>query len=148
MTQIPRVKLTLNKYMTTWEGKVLRYLHDYHPSKKSAANMVMELSLAAWLPSTMRNEGISEDECTAAALYSVQFLLSQACAIKNEFGLPNVEMQGLVGEKVDSSYVGAVSSSKPIQEQYEDIQENDLEEDDDKSFDLLDLPSIDAGFRT
>lgn len=143
MAQIPRVKLTLNKYMTTWEGKVLRYLHDHHPSKKGAANMVMELSLANWLPSTMRNEGASEDECREAALYSVQFLLSQACAIKNEFNLPNIEMQGFVGEKGGGNYIAVASTKEPVEEP--DIKEDDWEDDDSEMFDV---PDIDAGFRS
>lgn len=145
MTQIPRVKLTLNKYMTTWEGKVLRYLHDHHPSKKGASNMVMELSLANWLPSTMRNEGASEEECREAALYSVQFLLSQACAIKNEFNLPNVEMQGFVGEKGGGNYIAVASSNNVLLEE-PDIN-NEREWDDDDDDEMLDVPNVDAGFR-
>lgn len=143
MAQIPRVKLTLNKYMTTWEGKVLRYLHDHHPSKKGAANMVMELSLANWLPSTMRNEGASEDECREAALYSVQFLLSQACAIKNEFNLPNVEMQGFVGEKGGGNYIAVASTNAP---ENLNTEEDEWEDDDDSE--MFDVPDIDAGFRS
>ncbi|NJN07492.1 MAG: hypothetical protein HC815_05695 [Richelia sp. RM1_1_1] len=139
MTQIPRVKLTLNKYMTTWEGKVLRYLHDSHPSKKSAGNMVMELSLAAWLPYVMRNEGASEAECREAASYSARFLLSQACAIANEFDLPKVEMQGLLGGSSVS-----VTDNVTYSEQT-DVEEQDEEEEDDI---MVSFPSLDAGFRT
>lgn len=149
-TQIPRVKLTLNKYTTTWEGKVLRYLHDRHPSKKTASSMVMELALAAHLPYVMQEEGASDFECEEAAFYSVQFLLSQACAIRNKFNLPNIEMQGFIGDKVSNSYVAvsskATTEAVTIEQARVGEEEYEYEEEDDDE--MLELPNIDAGFRT
>lgn len=148
--QIPRVKLTLNKYISTWEGKVLRYLHDHHPSKRNAAGMVMDLSSAAWLPYAMRSFGASESECREAALYSARFLLSHACSIASEFGLPKVEMQGLLGDSISPGFLAAASSTVDVNTALEieepDIEDGELEDDEDEG--MLSFSGLDAGFRT
>lgn len=159
--QIPRVKVTLNKYISTWEGKVLRYLHDHHPSKRNASGMVMELLSAAWLPYAMRFFGVSEDECKEVASYSARFLLSHACSIVSEFGLPKVEMQGLLGDSIQGYSIepsplpyGNNTDEKPLD--YVASSEEELLEEEDEDEDeyevnelgLISIPGLDAGFRS
>lgn len=166
VVQIQRVKLTLNKYISTWDGKVLRYLHDAHPGKKNSAGAVMDFLSAAWLPFAMRFFGASDAECKEVAAYSVRFLLSHACSIVSEFGLPNVAIQGLVGESVGAritdpvygspssfnvnavsktDYVNNIASGKNESVVEEEI---DIEEDDNGENEMLSFPGLDAGFRT
>lgn len=165
--QIPRVKVTLNKYISTWEGKVLRYLHDHHPSKRNASGIVMELLSAAWLPYAMRFFGASDNECKEAASYSARFLLSHACSIVSEFGLAKVEMQGLLGDSIQDYSVksppstydhnidrdldnNAVYSDENLdnnaaRSEEEPLEEDDYEEDEDG---LISISGLDAGFRS
>lgn len=166
-SQTPRVKLTLNKYLSTWDGKVLRYLHDSHPGRKDSATVVMDLASAAWLPFAMRSFGASDAECKEAALYSARILLSQACSIVSEFGLSSVAMQGVVVEPSDARIeaINGRSESKfnligEGDAEYvkntntsdegglvNDLNEEEEEEDDDY-IEMWDFPELDAGFRT
>jgi hypothetical protein len=166
--QIQRVKLTLNKYMSTWDGKVLRYLHDHHPGKKNGTGTVMDFLSAAWLPFAMRFFGASDAECKEAAVYSARFLLSHACSIVSEFGLPNVAMQGLVGESIPHDYsvrgspspfnannVVATNSDHTnnvvvTQDELLEEEEEDTGDDgfDDEFYETLSFSGLDAGFRT
>jgi hypothetical protein len=170
MTQVERVKLTLNKYLSTWNGKVLRYLHDSHPSKRDGGNVAMEILSAALLPYAMRSFGASEVDYRATAASSVRYLLSLACTIVSDFGLTNVAMQGFASESLagigDIAYnpsnmmptpvvesSGYVKNSAPISNvlAFQDIEydDEDLTFDDDELLELDgELPSLDAGFRT
>ncbi len=171
MTQVERVKLTLNKYLSTWNGKVLRYLHDSHPSKRDGGNVAMEILSAALLPYAMRSFGANEVDYRSTAASSVRYLLSLACTIVSDFGLTNVAMQGFASESLagigDIAYnpsnmmpipvvesSGYVKNAAPIRNV---VASQDIEyDDDDLAFDddddLLELngelPSLDAGFRT
>lgn len=148
--QIPRVKLSLNKYETTWDGKVLRYLNHHHPGKKDGALVVMELVSAMWLPFAMRFFGASEAEMKEAALNSVNFLLTHACRIMSEFGLTSVVIPGVVVEPSSARIQPIYSSIGKVNAEYssngnsesnstiEEVKGDDIEED---SF------GLDSGFR-
>lgn len=136
----------MNKDANSWNGKLLSYLHNNHPSRKDASDIVMDLSLAAYLPYAMQFEGVSETECRETALYSVEFLLSHVYAIKNAFGLSeNEEMQGFIDEKGSSNHIAP--SLKNINNHLAPAKQTNIEDDDDFYDDMLELPDIDAGFR-
>lgn len=174
-SQTPRVKLTLNKYLSTWDGKVLRYLHDSHPGRKDSATVVMDLASAAWLPFAMRFFGATDAESKEAALYSARILLSQACSIVSEFGLSSVAMQGVVVEASDARIEAINGRSEPkfnsiggntkcasdVNTNNEVSSTNDLNDEgngeeeeeeeqysDDDFVEMWDFPELDAGFRT
>lgn len=165
-SQIQRVKVTLNKYISTWEGKVLKYLHEAHPDKKNGTGAAMDSLSMLWLPYAMRFFGASEAEYKEVATRSVRFLLSHACSIVSEFGLPGVTVQGLVtdsaGARISESaysplykgtsndavavenYANNIVGGNDVVNEYEDKQDDE----DDIDFEEMSFPSLDAGFRT
>lgn len=152
--QIPRVKLSLNKYETTWDGKVLRYLNNHHPGKKDSASVVMELISAMWLPFAMRLFGASEVEKKEAALYSVHFLVSHARRIVNEFGLTGAAMQDievmLSGARIESASKANTEYSSDGNSEgkasIEEVKGNDIEEEEEEK-EEEDSFGLDSGFR-
>lgn len=164
---LPRAKITLNKYESVWDGKVLRYLLDSHPGKKEGDDAVMDLVSAAWLPFTMRRDGVSDDECREAALYSVRYLLSHACSLVSDFGLSSVAISGLVADNNGATVLPTSNSMMVLSN--ENLNKNRIveierdegglnvvidEEEDDSGDDgdglsgMLSFPDFDAGLRS